>query len=370
MWACRGARVVVAVLASMALTTASVAAQSRPPAVATQHALDEFANCRAQQRPECPAETATPTLLPTPPPTPTPSPAPAPPRTETPQPTATPEPGLPVSKLGQAVAAYVQPEPRDPTGNWLQIALPQGRWAIRYDTTLCAPPGPWTNVWLALDDQSNRAITADRDDGATCAVSQSSWTSSVPCAHDDQGVCDVALDDAYLDVLAQTAPAAVAIDTPPPTLLPTPQPTELSQAAATAPPRIVVETVVVVVVATAAPTETPQPGPTPPPSPTPLPAPTPQPLPTQSLPTPTLAIPATLAPTPAATATDVATSTPAPLPVAAETPAAPTQAPVAAPQAEQQPAGWIWALMFALLVVLAMGAGVFWLVNWRRRWTW
>src|SRR5262249_13065391 len=153
------------------------AAQSRPPAAATQHALDELANCRAQQRLECPTETPTPTPSPSAPATATASPTLAAVPTKTPEPSPTPEPGLPVPGLGQAVTAYVLPEPRDPTGTWLEIALPEGRWAIRYDTTLCNSPTQWTNVWLAFDAESNRPITADRDDAAVCGVSEWSWSS-------------------------------------------------------------------------------------------------------------------------------------------------------------------------------------------------
>ena len=59
---------------------------------------------------------------------------------------------------------------RDPTGICLELALPQGRWAILFDSTLCTPPAPWTNAWLALDDQSGRPITTDRDDAVAMCV--------------------------------------------------------------------------------------------------------------------------------------------------------------------------------------------------------
>ncbi|HLJ80981.1 MAG TPA: hypothetical protein VKT52_05805 [Ktedonobacterales bacterium] len=241
-------------LISMALDTTPVVAQTRPAPQATQHALDELANCRAQHRPECPPDTATPTLAPTS--TSVPSATWTPEPTDTPVPAPT-KPPLPMPSLGYAVAGYVRPTSHDPSDTWLELALPQGRWAILYDATLCAPPPAWTNVWLALDDQSDRPITADRDDSAMCAVAQWSWSSDVPCAADDQGVCDVNLDAAYWDALARAEPTAT--DTPSETSTPTPRGGAQPVPAAVRPPSAEVRTVIqtVVVVVTVVPTDTP-----------------------------------------------------------------------------------------------------------------
>ncbi len=254
MWLSRLARVLAVLLISMALDTTPALAQTRTAPQATQHALDELANCRAQRRPECPQDTATPTLAPTS--TPVPSPTWTPEPTDTPVPAPT-EPPLPMPPLGYAVAGYVRPTSRDASGTWLELALPQGRWAILYDATLCAPPTAWTNVWLALDDQSDRPITADRDDSAMCAVAQWSWTSDVPCAADDQGICDVNLDGAYWDALSQAEPTAT--DTPGVTPTPTPRRGAQPVPAAVPPPAAEVRTVIqtVVVLVTAEPINTP-----------------------------------------------------------------------------------------------------------------
>jgi hypothetical protein len=321
-------------------------AQSRTAPEATQHALDELTNAMAQGKiTATPSPTGTPTLNPTATPVPAATSSPKPP-TETPAPVGAPaEPTLPVPDPGRSVAAYVRPSPRDAGGTWLELAVPQGRWAILYDTTLCAPPAPWTNVWLTLDDQSDRPITADRDgDGAMCAVAASSWTSDVPCAADDQGTCDVALDGAYWEALGQAAPTAT--DTPQP--LPTPEPqvraTAEPRVAAAAPPpataaprmQVVVQTVIVVVTAelpTQAPTQTR--------------APTSSPPPTPSARTPS--------PTSAPTATAQPTSTEAP--VAAVYVAA-TQAPTPVAQVDAFSEGlsaWNWTLTFVILgVALAL----------------
>lgn len=67
-------------------------AESRRPAEATAHALDELANVCAQRRPECPTATPTLTLTPTWTPSPTSTSTPVPPPTDIPPaPTTTPE---------------------------------------------------------------------------------------------------------------------------------------------------------------------------------------------------------------------------------------------------------------------------------------
>jgi len=92
------------------LVATILGAADRPPAVATAHALDELANCRAQQRPECP--TATPTLTATPTPTFTPTVAP----TVTPTPTDTPEP---VATLESEPCWLIDQEWGDPDNNYI-----------------------------------------------------------------------------------------------------------------------------------------------------------------------------------------------------------------------------------------------------------
>ena len=138
-----------------------------------------------------------------------------------PAPTETP---LPVPDPGQAIAGYVRPTPRDPSGRWLELAAPEGHWAVLYDTTLCTAPIPWTNVWLARDNQNNRPITVNRDDGGMCVVAQWSWSSDVPCAADDQGTCDVDMDGAYWETVAQAEPTATEPPVTVPASPPTPQP--------------------------------------------------------------------------------------------------------------------------------------------------
>jgi hypothetical protein len=209
------------VLAGVLLATPAAAAPPGASMTATAHALDELANCRAQRRPECPTETVTPTFTARP----TLTPIPAPTATTAPAPTSTPvpppnDPPLPVPEAGQAIAAYVRPTPRDPSGTWLELAAPAGRWAVLYDTSLCSAPAAWTNVWLALDEQSQRPITVDRDGDGMCAVSQWSWSSDVPCAADEDTACDVEMDGAYWDALSQAEPTPT--DTPLPVPISTP----------------------------------------------------------------------------------------------------------------------------------------------------
>ena len=232
-------------------------------ATATAHALDELANAIAQHKVTLtPTPTATPTAVPTA--------TPVPPPADSPIPTATPDPPLPVPDVGQAVAAYVRPSPRDPSLTWLEVATPQGRWAVLYDTTLCVPPAPWTDVWLALDDASTRPITAERSGAGMCALAQWSWTSDVPCATDGDGVCDAAADPAGWPPAAAEPPPEVP--EPGPTSPPITVPAAPAIRAAPPPPpaapqvRVVVQTVVV----TAVPTDTPIPEPTSTPTPSPM----------------------------------------------------------------------------------------------------
>ncbi|MBV9132277.1 MAG: hypothetical protein JO318_06245, partial [Chloroflexi bacterium] len=74
------------------VTVAPAWAQSRTAPEATQHALDELANCRAQRRPECPTEPPTPSLTATSTLSPTGTSTPEPTEDPTVTPTPTPIP--------------------------------------------------------------------------------------------------------------------------------------------------------------------------------------------------------------------------------------------------------------------------------------
>lgn len=363
--------VAAALLLSMALSSGSAAAQTRTPPEATQHALDELANAMAQGKvTRAPTPSATATSSPTS--TPRPQPTAVPP-TDTPVPTEIPrqnsEPSLPVPNIGQSLSAYVRASPGDPDGAWLELALPQGRWAILYDTSLCTQPSPWTNVWLARDEQKDRLVTIDRDDAAMCALAQWSWTSDVPCATDEEGTCDVERDGAYWDAIAQIEPT------------PTETPMPIEPTATDAP--------------IASPTPTPIPPavpPTPLPSPRP-PAPPPPIAPQIPAPVAAAAPPATVAPpdelvvltvvvfvtpwpTATPTATWTATATPTPPPTSSPTlvPTAneaaslvadvsATQAPaVLVESAETSPeqSSWNWTLTI-VIVAVALGLVAIWL---------
>jgi len=320
------------------LATPALAERPGASATATVHALDELANAIAQGKV---TRTPTPTSTPTAVPTSTPVPPPA----DSPVPTATPDLPLPVPDVGQAVAAYVRPSPRDPSLTWLEVATPQGRWAVLYDTALCEPPAPWTNVWLALDDASTRPITAERLGTGMCALAQWSWTSDVPCAADGDGVCDAAADPAGWPSAADEPPSEVlAALAPSPLPLPTAVPApRVAPAPPTSAPRmqVVVQTVVV----TAVPTDTPIPEPTA----TPRPAPTSSPLPTATVAGP---IAAATAPT-----LLVLQAEPSPTPA--------TAAPRAVERVEARSSS-NWLVMLAMGSVVLV-AGVAWFTRGKRR---
>jgi len=101
---------ILGALGTVVLLPAPVLADSRTPAEATAHAREELANCRAQQRLECPTETPTPTLTATAIATSTPLPTPTPEPTEEPTvtPTATPAScWLTDQDLGDPSSGYV-----------------------------------------------------------------------------------------------------------------------------------------------------------------------------------------------------------------------------------------------------------------------
>ena len=334
------------ILVSVALTSTSpAAAQTRAPPEATQHALDELANAIAQGRI---TRTPTPSATPTPSPTITPKPT-ASSSTDTPTPAATtPVPTAPILVVSRTTPAYVRPIPGDPSETWLELALPQGRWAVQYDTALCTPPAPWTNVWLAMDEESDRPITVVRDDAsAMCALALWSSASELACATDDHGDCDVEMDDGYASASGQVDSSATATPLPTPNrlprLAPTPQP-PVAPAALTAsrerPVEVVVQTVVVVVTLVPTPTRI---------------------VPRTSIPiaTPTPTRTATLAPSPTLEPTPTDT-----LLLAAAVAPSPTEfsPPIdhsAAPTADQTL--WNWPLTL-LVGAIALGAIAIWLV--------
>jgi len=236
------------------------------------------------------------------------------------------------------------------SGTWLELALPQGRWAILYDISLCTPPTAWTNVWLALDEESDRPITVDRADrGAMCAIAQWSWISDVPCAADVQGSCEAELDGAYQDGIAEVEPTAtdtpIPLPTPAPPLTPTPGPpvAPAVPAAASAPRvEVVVQTVVVVVTAVPMATQAA--------TRTILRTSTPDPARTA-----TLTPPSTITPTLETTSTDVRS-------VVAEVSATPVPVPVAQSD-EPSPAttSWNWTATFVVLAAV-FGLIAIWLL--------
>jgi hypothetical protein len=164
----------------------------------------------------------------------------------------TPLPVLPAPALGgDPSLGYTRP-----IGNgWLELALPQGRWAIYQADDCTAQVGAWIETWLTTADDGEVDLNAAR---AACGLVSAVWQSDAPCALDDQGVCQLVLDASYWDMLGRT-PTSVPMDTP--VLRPqvTPSTSRLAPPTPTALPqgevRTVVQTVVVVVTA-AVPTDT------------------------------------------------------------------------------------------------------------------
>ncbi|HET7637953.1 MAG TPA: hypothetical protein VFK47_04355, partial [Ktedonobacteraceae bacterium] len=178
----------------------SAAAEQRPGPEATQHALDELANAVAQGRI---------TLTPTPTPTLTPTPIPTATATVTEvvptvimSPTATPVPVLPVATGDDPIQGYLRP-----TDSWIELAIPQGRWFVYSDT---CDLQAWNTVWLWNNGQD----TYLND----CHIDTSVWSSTTPCAQNDDGICDIQLDQSYWDYLG-SLPTPTETPVPSPTLL-------------------------------------------------------------------------------------------------------------------------------------------------------
>ncbi|HEY2596105.1 MAG TPA: hypothetical protein VGK33_19610 [Chloroflexota bacterium] len=179
-------------------------AQSRTAPAATQHALDELANCYAQRK--CATPTPTPTLVPTAPWTPSPIPSSTPIPTDAPEePTATPLPALPVGGAG-----YTRPL----DDHWLELAVQEGRWAV-YQADDCDPRvDAWANVITQVQDDGEVDLVSA---AADCGLVAEQWLSDAPCSVNDQGVCDVSVDASYWDWLSQF-PTPTPTDTPVPTV--------------------------------------------------------------------------------------------------------------------------------------------------------
>jgi hypothetical protein len=318
-------------VAQAALPIASAAlADTRTPAEATAHALDELANCRAQRRPECP--TGTPTSTPTTTPTITPTATAQPLDTATPAPTAGPRlPGA-----SDPIAAYVRPSSHPETGAALELALPLGRWDVQTD---CGDRlSPWTDVELL-----GQVLHAP-DDRWRCGIVSSAWVSDATCATSETGVCAADMDGGFWEWLAAQPPTdtPTAEPSPPPTISPV-APTRPSPPAAAGVQiqRVVqtvvsIQTVIVLVTPEVSSTATPRPA-------------------TTRSPTATAA--ATHAPSPSATATVplVVLVTPVPTPEAGSG---------ARALVSDTNRLWLFGLVFG---AAAVGATWFWFTRGRRR---
>jgi hypothetical protein len=210
----------------VAVVTPAVAWADQP-AQATQHALDELANCRAQHRPECPTETPTPTATSTPSPVP---PTATPTRTVTPEPTLTPQPALPVPEgEAEASAAYVRPSTLDAASvgpAWLELALDRGRWNVHVVTTECGERlGEWADVWLMYGPLivPRGPYLLDPAEWEGCRIDMSVWHATVPCATDGDGVCSASADPIWLSLAppeTELPMVAVVQPLPPPPVAP------------------------------------------------------------------------------------------------------------------------------------------------------
>jgi hypothetical protein len=192
----------------------------------------------------------------------------------TPEPTETfvALPALPMAALGaDPLAGYIRPSATDQS--WLELALPQGRWDVRFDTPACEPLEAWSNVWLAPGQDAPLLVArAATEDAAMCGIVESVWHSDVPCASTDS-TCDVEADGAYwaaLEALATQPPMAdvQAADPPAPEAVELPRVSVAARAPQPVPPaapvrqvEVIVQTVVVFVTAVRADTPTPNPRP-------------------------------------------------------------------------------------------------------------
>lgn len=239
-------------------------------AAATAHALAEQANACAQKKPECftPTATATSTVAPTPTAT-----LVVPSVTPTVEPSATPAPGLPVPARGaDPLGGYLRPSPGDPdvAGDWLELALPTGRWDVfvggRGEGTCHDRLGDWSDVWLFTAGPNQPPAIADRDyfgDGTwgSCEVAQWFWHSDTPCAQDTEtGLCSAEADPVLQALEASTVAQVLPAGGPPDDGLTTDAPTPAVLAPPPADPRnpgaVPQPPIVIMIVATPAPVPT------------------------------------------------------------------------------------------------------------------
>lgn len=260
---------VFALLSLMFVVPETTFAEQRPGPEATQHALDELANAVAQGKitlTPTPTPTLTPTLIPT---------ATATAAVVIPEPTLSPSPTpiplLPSASQDDPIHGYLRPSQFD---GWLELAIPQGRWIVSGTCDL----QEWDTVWFWNDGPD--LFLND------CLIGNEAWVSDTPCNQDNDGSCDIQLDQSYWNYLG-SLPTPVPTDTPQPiptllthinvvsTVAPIRQPEPIHQPESTpvtryvqSPPQQIIQTVVITKVTTATPTVTPTPTVTVTPSPT------------------------------------------------------------------------------------------------------
>ena len=301
-------------------------------ATAVAHQAAELANALAQAKiTRTPTPTSTPSPMATIAPAAVSMPMPNPP-------SPTPLPALPVPAVGaDPVEGYLRPSLRQ-DGQTLELALPQGRWDVRFTVPDCL--APWTNVEL----EPNAIVLGMTDPWPACDLAGASWSSDAPCALDDAGQCDVLADDSYWDMLGRTLPTETPTPTPAPTVTQAPVPPQPAAPAAARPvvPPPAVQRFVETVVVTATPEAAEVAAPTPSPSPT----------------------AATRTPTRAATATAARAATPAPTLL-------PTRVPTSARAAQAPSERWDWTAFLAGVAGLVWVVGTLtWLLTRRRVAVW
>jgi hypothetical protein len=89
--------------------------------------------------------------------------------------------------------AYLRPG-GEATPEWVELALPSGRYLIQADCALT----PWTEVNYHT---SSPQVAGVND----CPLNRWVQTSTEPCAEDSSGVCDLTLDQSYQDFLSQNS---------------------------------------------------------------------------------------------------------------------------------------------------------------------
>lgn len=201
--------IAIAAIAAAALLTTAPALAAEQPGASARATANAINDC-AQDHTKCPA-------TPTPQPTSTPAPTAtalvfvaAPTVVAPPAATATPVPDLPalsgVDWPDDNIAGYVRPVDDAAFADWLELALPQGRWYVHlngncYSSHFLA--GAWADVAFSaqptdhvLRDRGWMVTTGERDGAWACSASQTMWHSAVPCATDTYGTCSAIADPA------------------------------------------------------------------------------------------------------------------------------------------------------------------------------